>query len=631
MLDYCKRYFLIVCLIVSAISCVKSKKINQISVDTFFKDPEQSFYHISPDGKFISYLKPTNGQLNIFVKSLSDNKVTQITKLNNQSIRYYFWAGNDKLFYIQEKDSLANFQSYIVDKNGNNSLLVKTPPKTKIEVIDQVIKNNNSILVAVNDRVAEYFDVYKLNINTGERKLFIENPGNIIRWISDDNGNINLAVGSDGVNETIYFRSDSKQKFKPVITNNFKSSLSPFGFTNQPYHIYALSNLNRDKLALVDFDCKTGKEDKVIYENPDADIMDVVFSKTLKKLAYVTYEINKRQNYFLDDGYKEIYEQIKTLIPNQEIKIVDNDQYENKFIVRTFTDKNPGAYYLYQSNTNKLQKLADVNPQINTAEMCEMKPISYKSRDGLTIYGYLTLPKGRIEKNLPCIVFPHSGPSQRNSWGYNNEVQYLANKGFAVLQVNYRGSIGYGKSFRNAGYKQWGKKIQDDIADGVSWITNNGIANPDKIGVYGSGFGGFSALNQAIYYQKLYKCAASYSGYINLFTYLKGFPAYFKPYQQMMNEIVGNPESDIDYLKYSSPIFQIEKIKLPLLIGQGGRDSRVNVNETNQFVKELRKRQIDVTYILHENENHQFKDAKNRLTFYKQLADFFEKQLGADK
>jgi len=243
----------------------------------------------------------------------------------------------------------------------------------------------------------------------------------------------------------------------------------------------------------------------------------------------------------------------------------------------------------------------------------------------------LTLPKGRIEKNLPCIVFPHSGPSQRNSWGYNNEVQYLANKGFAVLQVNYRGSIGYGKSFRNAGYKQWGKKIQDDIADGVSWITNNGTANPDKIGVYGSGFGGFSALNQAIYYQKLYKCAASYSGYINLFTYLKGFPAYFKPYQQMMNEIVGNPETDIDYLKYSSPIFQIHKIKLPLLIGQGGRDSRVNVNETNQFVKELRKRQIDVTYILHENENHQFKDAKNRLTFYKQLADFFEKQLGADK
>ncbi|MBC7654440.1 MAG: S9 family peptidase [Oligoflexus sp.] len=615
----------------SAISCVKSSKVNQVSVETFFKNPEQSLYHISPDGKYLSYLKPTNGQLNIFVQSLSDNKVTQITRLNNQSIKYYFWAGDDKLFYMQEKDSLDNYQAYIVNKDGSNNLLIKTPLKTKVEVIDQIIKNNNAILIAVNDRVAEYFDVYKLNINTGERKLFIKNPGNIIQWISDDNGNINLAVGSDGVNETIYFRSDSKQKFEPVITNNFKSSLAPFGFTNQANHIYALSNINRDKLALVDFDCKLGKEVKVIYENADVDILDVVYSKTQKKLAYLTYETNKREIHFLDDKYKNMYDDLRSQIPNQEIKIIDKDQAEKRFIIRTYTDKNPGSYFLYQSDTKKLQKLADLNPQINPEEMCEMKPISYKSRDGLTIHGYLTIPKAKKAKNLPCIIFPHFGPSQRNIWGYNNEVQFLANKGFAVLQVNYRGSIGYGKSFKNAGFKQWGDKIQDDIADGVIWLNNKGIANPDKIGVYGYGFGGFSALNQTIYYKKLYKCAASYSGYINLFTYLKGFPAYYKPYKQMMNEIVGNPESDIDYLKSSSPIFQIDKIKLPLLIGQGGRDSRVNVNETNQFVKELRKRQIDVTYILHENENHQFKDMKNRLTFYQQLGDFFEKQLGSEK
>lgn len=631
MLDYCKRYFLIVCLIVSSISCVKSTKVNQVSAETFFKDPEQSFYHISPDGKFLSYLKPSNGQLNIFVQSLIDNKVTQITRLNNQSIKYYFWAGDDKLFYIQEKDSLDNYQAFIVNKNGSNNLLIKTPPKTKVEVIDQIIKNNNTILIAVNDRVAEYFDVYKLNINTGERKLFIQNPGNIVQWISDDNGNINLAVGSDGVDETIYFRSDNKKKFKPVITNNFKSSLAPFGFTNQANHIYALSNINRDKLALVDFDCKLGKEVKVIYENTEADILDVVYSKTQKKLAYLTYETNKREIHFLDDQYRRIYDDLHFQIPNQEIKIVDKDQAEQRFIIRTYTDKNPGSYFLYQADTKKLQKLADLNPQINPKEMCEMKPISYKSRDGLTIHGYLTIPKGDKIKNLSCIIFPHPGPSQRNTWGYNNEVQFLANKGFAVLQVNYRGSIGYGKSFKNAGFKQWGNKIQDDIADGVIWLNSKGIANPEKIGVYGYGFGGFSALNQAIYNRKLYKCAASYSGYINLFTYLKGFPAYYKPYQQMMNEIVGNPESDIDYLKYSSPIFQIDKIKIPLLIGQGGRDSRVNVNETNQFVKELRKRQIDITYILNENENHQFKDINTRLAFYKQLGGFFEKQLGLEK
>ncbi|MBK0383182.1 S9 family peptidase [Pedobacter sp. SD-b] len=631
MLEFCKKYFFTVCLIACVTGCIKSKKAEQLSTETFFKDPDQSSYQISPDGKFLSFLKPNNGNLNIYVRSLSDDKIAQVTKLSGQSVKYYFWAGNDKLFYMQEKDSLDNYQAYTINKDGSDNLLIKTPPKSKVEVIDQIKNDNNTILVAVNDRVAEYFDVYKLDINTGKRTLFIKNPGNIVQWVSDDNGNVNLAVGSDGVNETIYFRANSSQKFKPVITNNFRSSLSPFGFTNQPDHVYALSNLNRDKLALVDFNCKTGKEVKVIYENPNADIMDVVYSKTLKKLAYVTYEINKREIHFLDDRYKDMYEDIRTLIPNQEIKIVDKDQYENKFIVRTFTDKNPGSYYLYQSNTNKIQKLGDVNPQIKPEEMCEMKPISYQSQDGLTIHGYLTLPKGKKKSELPCIVFPHSGPSLRNTWGYNAEVQFLANRGFAVLQMNYRGSVGYGKSFRNAGYKQWGKLVQNDIADGVKWLINQNIADPAKIGVYGYGFGGFSALNQAIYYPELYKCAASYSGYINLFTYLKGFPAYYKPYQQMMNEIVGNPESDIDYLRYSSPIFQIDKIKLPLFIAQGARDSRVNVNETNQFVKELRKRQINVSYMLNENENHVFRDMNNRLAFYKQLGNFFGKQLATDK
>ena len=626
MLNLLKNYFYFL-LVFALFGCSQSGKVEKLSVETFFKDPNQSNFHISPKGDYLSYLQPSKSRLNIFVKSLADSSIIQITNYQDRSIRYYFWASNDKIFYTLDKDSLNNYQSYLIDKSGDKPILIKTPPKTRIEIVDILKDDPNHILIAVNDRVLEYFDVYKLNINTGQRQLHIKNPGNIVEWIADKDGNINLAVGSDGVIETIYFREDSTKEFKAIISNNFKNNLKPLGFTSEKNRFYALSNLNRDKLALVVFDCVLRKEVSVIYENPKADISDVVYSKDREKLAYLTYEIDKREIFFLEDKYKQIYNDTRAQIPNQEIKIVDKDQAENHFILRSYTDKNPGAYYLFSLEDNKLTKLTDINDKINPGQMCEMKSVSYLSRDGLTINGYLTLPKGKTQTNLPTIVIPHPGPSSRNIWGYNAEVQFLANRGYAVLQVNYRGSNGYGKIFQTAGYKQWGRNIQNDIADGVNWLIKEKISNPDKVGVYGYGFGGYSALNQIITHPHLYKCAASYSGYINLFTYLKGFPAYYKPYQQMLNEMVGNPESDIEYLKSASPIFQVERIKAPILIAHGSKDNRVNVNEINQFVKELRKRKISVNYLLNENESNNFKDPVNKISFYQNLIDFFEKNI----
>lgn len=630
MLNFSKKYFYFLFVFIF-LGCMRSKKVERLSVETFFKDPKQSIFHISPNGAYLSYLQPSQNRLNIFVKSLADSSITQISNYTDRSIKYYFWASNDKLFYMLDKDSLDNYQSYIIDKNGDKPLLIKTEPKTTIEVVDRLKDDPNYILIAVNDRVLEYFDVYKLNINTGKKELYIKNPGNIVEWIADRDGNVNLAVGSDGVIETIYFRKNSDEEFKAVISNNFKNTLRPLGFTNQKNRFYALSNLNRDKLALVEFDCDLKKEVKVIYENTQADISDVVYSKDREKIAYLTYEINKRETYFLDDKYKKIYDYTRSQIPDQEIKIIDKDQNEKRFILKSYTDKNPGAYYLFNLDNNQLIKLADINKNINPEQMCEMKPISYKNRDGLIINGYLTLPKGGKEKNLPTVVLPHPGPSFRNTWGYNAEVQFLANRGYAVLQVNYRGSSGYGKSFQTAGYKQWGINIQHDIADGVKWLIKEKITDEDKVGVYGYGFGGYCALNQVIIYPKMYKCAVSYSGYINLFTYLKGFPAYYKPYQQMLNEIVGNPEKDIEYLKSASPIFQVEHIKTPILLAHGSKDNRVNVNEINQFVKELRKRKISVNYILNENESNNFKEPENKLTFYQNLSDFLEKNIPIEK
>lgn len=613
--------------ILIAISCKPEVKEEKIAMEIFFRNPEQFKYSISPDGKFISFLQPYQGKLNVFIRSLESDSIKRITSFTDQSVQYYFWAGNNHILYGRNSGAGDNFQLFSSSKDGKHTIKIAIKPTTKVEFIDHLENTNKYILLAMNERVPENFDVYKLDVETGEKVLIEKNPGNFVKWMCDHDGVIRLAVGSDGVTETLYYRAEGSKDFKAVKSCNFINTLKPYGFTGEKDHIYALSNLKRDKLALVDFNCATGKEVKVIYENPDVDIMDIAYSKALNKLNYITYENSRREMYFLNEDVKQMYDHIRLLLQGQEVKIIDNDNKEEHFILKTYTDRNPGAYYLYTKSTKVLEKLGDINPAINPDYMSKMQDVTYKSRDGLTIHGYLTLPMGKSKKNLPVVVLPHSDPYSRNTWGYSAEVQFLANRGYAVFQMNYRGSTGYGKKFRSAGFKEWSKKVQYDITDGVKWLIGQGIGDPERIAIYGYSFGGFSALNQVIYNPDMYVCAASYSGLINLFTYLKGFPAYYKPYSQMLDMMIGNPETDIEYLKQSSPIFQIDKVKVPLLIAQGGKDPKVNVSETNQFVKELRKRKVPVNYIVNDNEGHAIDEMKNKLNFYSNLESFLDKNL----
>ncbi len=619
-----KKYYFFIFLLVAG--CKSSPKVEMLPVETFFKGAQKFNYRISPNGKTLAFLQVYKGKSNVFVRAVNDTARVQLTNFEDLSVRNFNWVGDNKLICEKEKDSTNSFSAFLINKDGTNYAAVKNKANTKSAILNNTIHSNN-ILITNNDRNESFFDVYQLNIETGLKKLFVKNPGNILVWFADEKGNVNLGVGGDGVNETIYYRATAQEQFKPIISNNYKNTLQPLGFTKDKRYIYALSNINRDKLALVEFDCVEGKESKLLYQNADADLVEVLNSSLNKEPALIAYEFEKRQLHFLNAKYKKVYTAISDKLPSQEISIIDKDEAELNFVIKASTDKNPGAYYIYNVDQTSLKKLSEVNPDIKPNNMSSMQAIRYQTRDGLTIHGYLTLPLGTKTKNLRCVILPHQGPSQRNVWGFSPEVQFLANRGYAVLQMNYRGSTGYGKEFENAGFKQWGAKMQNDIFDGVMWLIKEGIANPKQIGVFGYGFGGYSALNQVINHPNTYKCAASYSGYINLFTYIKGFPAYFKPYKLMLNEMIGDPETDIDYLRSASPVFQIEKIKTPILIAQGGKDSKVNVNETNQFVKELRKRNIAVNYILNENETQLFKNVDNKLTFYKQLADFLDRHL----
>jgi len=624
-----KRIVLLVLVASLFWACKRTDGEDTIPVNDFFKTQDKAYYRISPDGKSLSYLKLQDKKLDLFVESIADGKSVQLTRLSDKSISFYFWTSNDELVYYTEDDSKDRKSDlFVINKDGSKQVQLGSNEKTRLQVIEDQLIDDKYIIVASNKRDSTVFDVYRLNVRNGKMDIAAKNPGNVTEWMTDSKGVLKIAVASDGLTETLMYRDSENKPFTPVTTHNFETTLQPVAFSeNQENVLYAISNVSRDKNALVALDLKTGAENKVLFGNDKLNVVDAKYSRIKKKMLFVTCETWKKEKVYLDQETKVTYSKIDKLLPGTEWKIMDKDKEDSVFIVRTFTDKNPGSYYLYLTKDNKLKKLADINSSIKEEQMCEMKPISYRSRDSLVINGYLTLPNHKKASNLPLVVLPHHGPGGRNSWGYNAEVQFLANRGYAVLQVNYRGSTGYGKTFYAAGFKEWGDKIQLDVNDGVQWLIDKKLVNPNKVAVYGYGFGGYIALNCLYKNPELYKCGGSNSGVINLFSYFKTIPPFLKSNLQMYYEIVGNPETDTDYMRYASPVFHADRFKAPVFFAQNSKDPRVNVAEGVQFIKELKKRNIEVTYIEKEEGPNPVLRQQGRTALYKALETFLEQNL----
>lgn len=616
-------------LIVSIWGCKFSQDEATIPVDDFFRTFDKAYYHISPDGKSLSYLKLQDKKLDLFVENLATGNSVQLTHLTEKTISFHFWTSNNELIYYTEDESKDRRSDiFVINKDGSKQVQLSANEKTRLKVIEDQLIDDKYIIVASNKRDSTVFDVYRLNVRNGQMDIAAKNPGNVTEWMTDRKGTLKLAIASDGVNETLLYRENENQSFKPILSNNFQTTFQPVAFAeNDQNLLYAISSVNRDKNALVALDLKTGKEKQVLFADDSLNVVDARYSRAQKKMLFVTYESWKKKKYYLDDVSKNTYGTIDELLPGSEWRIVDKNKAENVFVIRTFTDKNPGSYYLYFADQNRLRKLTDINSAIKEDRMSDMKPISFKSRDGLIINGYLTLPRNKKAANLPVVVLPHGGPGGRNSWGYNAEVQFLANRGYAVLQVNYRGSTGYGKAFYVAGFKQWSDKIQQDVNDGVNWLITQKIANPKKIAIYGNGFGGYIALNCLYKNPDLYSCGGSNSGVINLFSYLKTIPPFLKSNLQMYYEIIGNPVTDTDYMRFASPVFHADRFKSPLFIAQNPKDPRVNVAEGVQFIKELKKRNVPVTYIEKEEGPNPVLRQQGRTALYKALEEFLKTNL----
>ena len=399
------------------------------------------------------------------------------------------------------------------------------------------------MIISLNKRDPEVFDVYHLDLGTRQITLLAENPGNITGWLTDHAGRIRVAVATDGVNSSILYRAEETAPFETVITTNFKEQIQPLFFDFDDKMLFASSNINRDKSAIVLVDPATAGEQRVIFQHPEVDVSGLAWSQAQGDHRGAQFVTWRRERKFFDAQMEAIFRDLERQLPGYEIDLQSNDKNEGIFVVAAWNDRTQGTRYLYEAATKSLTKLAEIAPWLDEKRLVEMKPITYQARDGLTIHGYLTLPPGG-GKNLPLIVNPHGGPWARDIWGYSPELQFFASRGYAVLQMNFRGSTGYGRSFWEASFKQWGKKMQDDVSDGVSYAIKEGIADPKRVAIYGASYGGYAVLAGLAFTPELYACGVDYVGVSNLFTFMKTIPPYWKPMLDMLYEMVGDPEKD---------------------------------------------------------------------------------------
>lgn len=599
-----------------------------IPLQDFFRNPDVAGFRLSPNGEYLSFLQPWNSRLNIHVQRVGDSAVTRVTGSTERDIRYHFWANNDQIVYVQDKAGDENYHLFIAERDGSGERDLTPFDSVRVRIVDDLEDIEDEMLISMNRRDARVFDVYRITLSTGELELVAENPGNFYSWMTDHEGKLRVAISVNGLNVGLVYRETEEDSFELIAENDFRDELNPQLFTYDNNDLYVMSNLGRDKLALYRYDLAKRELAELIYEHPDVDLSHPIRSRKRRKLTGVVYAADKIRYAFMDEWRASLQARLEELIPGKEVRLSALSRDETKALVYAASDRDRGTYYYYEIESGKLTKLADIAPWLDEEELAEMTPVTYQTRDSLTIHGYLTLPVGVEPSNLPVVVMVHGGPQARDHWGFHPSVQFLANRGYGVLQPNFRGSTGYGKEFTNLGIGEWGRKMQDDITDGVRWLIEQGIADPERVAIYGGSYGGYATLAGLAFTPELYACGVDYVGPSNLLTFMNTIPPYWEQQRAIMYEMVGDPEEDRERLEAASPLFHVDSIRAPLFIAQGANDPRVKRSESDQMVEALRARGVDVQYMVKENEGHGFGNEENRFDFYRAMEEFFGEHLG---
>jgi dipeptidyl aminopeptidase/acylaminoacyl peptidase len=614
-----------------------------IDRELIFGNPEIAGAQLSPDGKFLAFQKPWKDTRNIYVKGVNEpfDSARLLTTETKRPIAGYFWTRDGKyILYVKDNGGDENYNVYAVDPSAKPAAGADAPPSRDLTGLKgvrvqlyAVPKNDPDVVyIGLNDRDKAWHDLYKLKISTGEKTLMRKNTERIEGWSFDLQGNLRLATRSAENGDTEILRVDS-DKFTKIYFCSVFESCGVIRFQKDGKRAYMETNkgAEMDLSALELFDPETGKTE-LVESDPQrkVDFGEAVFSEVTDELAFTVYEEDKPRYYFKDKGFGSDFKWLDDKLPGKEVSLNSATLDEQTWLISAGSDTEPGEIYLFDRKNHKLALQYKVREKLPRGYLAEMKPVHYKSSDGLEIPAYLTLPKGVPAKNLPTIMFPHGGPWARDTWGYNGYAQFFANRGYAVLSMNFRGSTGYGKKFIDAGNKEWGRKMQDDITWGVKYLVDAGIADPKRVGIFGGSYGGYATLAGVAFTPDRYAAAVDLVGPSNLITLLDSIPPYWESIRQLFYQRMGNPTTPEGkaLLVERSPLTSAGKIKTPLLILQGLNDPRVNHAESEQIVIALRDRGFPVEYILIPDEGHGFARPVNNMASVMATEIFFAKYLG---
>ncbi|MCG3175683.1 MAG: Dipeptidyl aminopeptidase BIII [Candidatus Omnitrophica bacterium] len=612
----------------TAVKAVEDVEI--IPKDVLFGNPVKAAPTLSPDGRHLAYLAPDEGVLNVWVGPADGSGAKPVTRDRERGIRNYFWSEDSRyVMYQQDQGGNENWRLYAVDLRDGATRDLTPYEGVQVRVVDIHKDRPDEILFSMNKENPQHHDVYRLYLSNGKTELIAKNPGHFAGWMTDADSKVRaaLAITEDG-GEELLVRDTESSPWRSIVkwTQDDSSSSGPIAFTKDGRSMYVRDarDYNSGRLGLLDL--TTGKF-RVIAQDPQYDIAGVQLHPDTRVLELYAIEKDRPHLVVQDPSIQPDVDALKKL-HDGDFFINSRTHADDMWVVGYHDDDGPMPYYVYDRKSRQAKFIFHNRPDLSRYRLAPMEPFEYKTRDGLTVHGYLSFPPGKPRKNLPTVLNVHGGPWVRDTWGYDAEAQWLANRGYLCVQVNYRGSSGYGKDFVNAGDKEWGGRMHDDLVDAVKHIIDKGYADPKRVAIYGGSYGGYAALVGATFTPELFACAVDIVGPSNLLTFIRSVPPYWEVYLSQFYRRVGNPETEEAFLRERSPLFRVDNIRKPLLIAQGANDPRVKQAESEQIVAALREKGIDHEYMLFPDEGHGFAKPDNRIKFYTHAERFLAKHLG---
>jgi len=597
--------------------------------DVLFGNPEKASPQLSPDGARLAYIAPLDGVLNVWVGPVG-GAAEPVTRDTDRGVRVYFWAHDGRhILYLQDRGGDENWRLFKVDPDTRASDDLTPFDNVQAQIIALEKHRPHELLIGLNKDDERLHDVYHLDLRTDALEKIAANPGDVIGWVADPDFAVRGAVATtDDGGTRLLVRDSPGAEWRVAVVWSPEDSLTsgPHGFTADGRALYLIDSRGSNTGRLVRYDPATGAS-SLIATDPRYDIGGIVLHPDSREVQLVSF-IRARQEWeVLDETIRADVEGIQALSPG-DFDLVDRTHADDRWIVAFTEDAQSTSWWVWDRAARRGELLFHARPALATYTLARMQPVSFTARDGLAIEGYVTFPPGVAPRRLPMVLNVHGGPWHRDVWGYDPEAQWLANRGYAVLQVNFRGSTGYGKDFLNAGNKQWGAKMHDDLVDAVRWALDQGIADRDRVAIYGGSYGGYAALVGATFTPELFRCAVAIVGPSNLITFIETIPPYWSTFLHMLHERVGNPETEREMLLARSPLTHVDRIRIPMLIAQGANDPRVKRAESEQIVAAMRAKNIPHEYLLFEDEGHGFAKPGNRLRFYAAAERFLAEHLG---